>query len=91
MSTTDDTSATASAGPVELVVRPQLGYAVERMTWHPVDLSLPDAEITVLCWLEPGNEWFSGWFDGREWIDAASGGRMEVVTHWAEPNGPRGA
>jgi hypothetical protein len=60
----------------------------EALVWTPTALALPDADITVLCWLEPGAEWFSGWWDGAQWLDAASGGVMEHVTHWAEPAGP---
>lgn len=59
----------------------------ELMEWHPASRK-PDADITVLCWLEPGGEWFSGWWDGESWLDAAHGGPMEKVTHWAEPKGP---
>lgn len=64
------------------------GYAVESMTWCPVDLVMPDADMTVLVWLEPAGEWFAGWWDGAQWLDAASGGPMNGVTHWAEPDGP---
>jgi hypothetical protein len=59
----------------------------EPLHWHPAS-ELPDADITVLCWLEPGGEWFSGWWDGTHWLDAASGGRLENVVAWAEPKGP---
>lgn len=61
---------------------------VKTLRWTPVAQSLPDAEITVLCWLEPMGEWFAGWFDGRVWLDASSGARLDNVTHWAEPVGP---
>ena len=56
------------------------------MNWHPATTK-PDADTTVLCWMDDG-EWFSGWWDGRVWRDCASGGVLEVVTHWAEPEGP---
>ena len=59
-----------------------------RLDWVPVDERLPDDNITVICWLEPGGEWFSGWHADGRWHDAASGGAMEGVTHWAEPVGP---
>lgn len=62
----------------------------ELLTWVSVDRALPDDDITVLCWLEPGGEWFSGYHDGHRWIDCASGGRLDGVTHWAEPAGPNG-
>jgi hypothetical protein len=54
--------------------------------WHPATTP-PDADITVLCWLADG-EWHSGWWAGDVWRDCASGGVLEVVTHWAEPQGP---
>jgi hypothetical protein len=57
------------------------------LNWIPVAERLPDAEITVLCWLDTG-EWFSGWFDGEFWKDAATGDDLDGVTHWAEPEGP---
>jgi hypothetical protein len=59
------------------------------LTWHRAEApTLPDADITVLCWLEPGSEWFTGWWDGHAWLDAATGGTLDGVTHWAEPCGP---
>ena len=60
----------------------------QRLHWVPVSERLPDDDITVICWLEPGGEWFSGWHADGRWHDAASGGRMEGVTHWADPVGP---
>ncbi|WP_396180004.1 DUF551 domain-containing protein [Flavobacterium sp.] len=61
----------------------------ETLVWHPVAERLPDADITVLCWLEPGGEWFPGWYEDGRWHDAAHGGLLENVTHWAEPKGPQ--
>lgn len=60
----------------------------ELLTWHPVAERLPDSDITVLCWLEPGGKWYSGWLDGQTWYDAATGAEMDGVTAWAEPCGP---
>lgn len=63
--------------------------AFEVLGWHSADKRKPDSDMTVLCWMADG-EWFSGWWDagsGR-WLDAASGGTLETVTHWAEPEGP---
>ena len=59
------------------------------LQWHAVGHRKPDSDITVLCWLARG-EWYSGWWeDGRgEWFDAATGGLLEQVTHWGEPEGP---
>jgi hypothetical protein len=44
-------NATAGAG-----MSGDTGYAVESLTWHPVDIDLPDADITVLYWIEPMGE-----------------------------------
>lgn len=64
---------------------------VVMLTWKPIGEGLPDSDVTVLVWLETG-EWFSAWWDDddetRGWYDAATGGRIEGVTHWAEPQGP---
>lgn len=57
------------------------------LIWHPVAERLPDSDITVICWTEDG-EWYSGWHDGDGWRDAATGGELDGVTHWAEPEGP---
>ncbi len=62
--------------------------SVETLHWTRVDQALPDADITVLCWLEPMGQWFAGWWDGLEWRDAATGGTLDNVTHWSEPRGP---
>ena len=61
----------------------------ETLTWTPASTK-PDSDTTVLCWTSEG-EWFSGWWDDHAgcWFDAASGGLLEVVTHWAEPRGPQ--
>ena len=62
---------------------------IEPLAWRPTALALPDADITVLCWTEPAAEWHAGWYDGEQWLDAATGGPMAgTVTHWAEPEGP---
>lgn len=63
----------------------------ELLEWHATATALPDGDITVLCWLQPGDEWFAGWWDGHCWVDAATGGWLEGVTHWAEPEGPAAA
>ena len=63
----------------------------ELLEWHATDAGLPDADITVLMWVHynADADWSSGWWDGQEWRDAASGGVVAgVVTHWAEPEGP---
>ena len=62
--------------------------SLETLRWIPVTAFLPDSDITVLCWCEPMGEWFSGFWDSFEWLDAAHGGPLDNVTHWAEPGGP---
>jgi hypothetical protein len=64
------------------------GDAVETLRWMPVEQELPDADITVLCWLEPMGEWFAGYWDGCVWRDAALHMRLDNVTLWAEPGKP---
>jgi hypothetical protein len=62
----------------------------ELLEWHAAD-TLPDADATVLMWVREGSaaDWASGWWDGEDWRDAASGGVVAgTVTHWAEPEGP---
>ena len=80
----------AVGAPLERGVRQHVGggFAVESLTWTPVDVATPDDEVTVLCWLEPGGEWFSGWHEAGRWHDAAHGGPLDNVTYWAEPVGP---
>ena len=65
------------------------GVAYEVMAWKPAPAHLPDSDTTVLCWLATG-EWQPGWWDDAQqiWLDAATGGQMPGVTHWAEPEGP---
>lgn len=68
----------------------------ELLQWNAAATSLPDADITVLMWVQypddgisREHDWASGWWDGEVWRDAGSA--MIVigkVTHWAEPNGP---
>lgn len=62
----------------------------ETLTWAPASTK-PDSDITVLCWREADQEWFSGWWDDEAgaWFDCATGGIVEGVTHWAEPKGPQ--
>lgn len=63
--------------------------AYEVLAWNDATQRQPDSDITVLCWMADG-EWFSGWWDDErgQWFDAATGGVLEVVTHWANPEGP---
>ena len=61
---------------------------IEELEWVGVG-TLPDAEITVLCWGPDG--FFCGWWDSSEscWRDCESGGIQDEVTHWAQPKGPQ--
>lgn len=63
----------------------------ETLTWTPASTK-PDADISVLCWRKNAQvcEWFAGWWDdeARAWFDAASGGIVDGVTHWADVGGP---
>ena len=63
----------------------------ELLEWHATAAGLPDADTTVLMWVHCGTDadWASGWWDGQDWRDAASGGIVAgTVMHWAEPEGP---
>ena len=62
--------------------------STETLTWTPASTK-PDADTTVLCWT--GEEWFAGWWDDEAgaWFDAATGGIVEGVTHWAHVGGPQ--
>lgn len=61
------------------------------LTWHEAGQQ-PDADLTVLVWIrydDGTSDWAPGWWDGVDWLDAATGGLVGgVVTHWAEPEGP---
>jgi hypothetical protein len=61
------------------------------LEWHSVANGLPNADMTVLMWVEDGRErdWASGWWDGEAWRACNSGGVVAgTVTHWADPAGP---
>ena len=61
----------------------------ELIHWTPASAK-PDSDITVVCWRAAEQEWFSGWWDdgAGAWFDAATGGVVEGVTHWAHVQGP---
>ena len=68
----------------------------EQLQWHDAAAAKPDADITVLLWLqyEDGDAEFArGWWDGEQWRDASSGAPIGSVTGlwWAEPKGPNDA
>ena len=69
-----------------------MSTATEALAWTATSASLPDAELTVMAWVECGDgttDWCSAWWDGEAWNDCASGGLIAgTVTHWATPNGP---
>ena len=61
----------------------------EVLTWHRAHVSLPDSDTTVLCRVADG-ECLQGWYDSewQQWMDAATGGPLERVCWWSEPQGP---
>ena len=64
----------------------------ELLKWHTPASDMPDAEITVLLWVQDGQVagWASGWWDGEDWRLAESGGVCAgTVVAWAEPEGPK--
>ena len=62
----------------------------ETLSWHSVTDALPDADLTVLLWVETGGEsdWVSGWLDGDTWRDSTAMPVAGQVTHWSEVAGP---
>ena len=63
----------------------------ELLTWHAVTDALPDADLTVLMWVEEpdgGRDWFSGWLDGDVWRDSTAMPVAGRVTHWSDVQGP---
>ena len=62
----------------------------ETLSWHSVTDALPDADLTVLLWVETGGEsdWVSGWLDGDTWRDSTAMPVAGAVTHWREVGGP---
>lgn len=67
---------------------------IERLNWHDVAKEMPDAGQTVLLWMRepkplspPG--WGVGWWDDGHWCDSETGMVIvDIVTHWADPDGP---
>lgn len=61
---------------------------VTALRWHDALTGKPDTDTTCLLWL--GDEWHAGWWDSEAgaWFDAATGGIVDGVTHWADPEGP---
>lgn len=69
------------------------GSTAELLEWQSVAGGhYPDADMTVMLWLQYADgtaDWCSGWWNGEQWLDCASGDKVGgVVTHWAEPEGP---
>jgi len=65
----------------------------ELLKWHNADRSKPDADLTVLLWIEDrdgfsSGDWAGGWWDGAAWRLCESGGECSAVVAWAEPAGP---
>jgi hypothetical protein len=73
---------------------------IESIVWHDATQRLPDAQITVLCWLvmpdvsgisvAPDADFECGYYDDAEgaWLSCVTGDVLPHVTHWAEPMGP---
>jgi hypothetical protein len=61
---------------------------IEIITWHNANTTKPDPDISVLCCRE--EDFFCGYYDDEltAWISNESGGIIEGVTHWADPEGP---
>lgn len=65
--------------------------APELLRWVPTQQTMPDADVTVLGWIDEAgaSEWAAVWWDGDCWRDCASGGEVAgQVRYWAEPQGP---
>lgn len=65
-------------------------WSGELLDWYDAAKIKPDAELTVLCWHAKDGEFWTGYWDGEQWIGCESGGTVLGVTYWAVPNGPRG-
>jgi hypothetical protein len=68
---------------------------IEKLTWHDAEKKKPTDASTVLLWMRSPRAfatpaWDIGWWDGDFWMLCESGGKCaHIVTHWAEPQGPR--
>lgn len=74
------------------LVDPATPACTEALTWRHPDDDMPDADISVLLWVRDGlsgQDWCSGWWDGEDWRDCASGGAVDGdVLRWAQVSGP---
>jgi hypothetical protein len=61
----------------------------EMLEWHDAYQRKPAIAKIVLCWNAGAAEFLTGYWDGTAWIGCKSGGRVQGVTNWAEPMGPR--
>jgi hypothetical protein len=67
---------------------------IEKLKWNDATKAPPDAGSTVLLWVRDPTPfanlgWAIGYLDDGEWHDGETDHVMtEVVTHWADPNGP---
>jgi hypothetical protein len=66
---------------------------IEKLTWHDANETKPEDDRTVLlfCRFTYSNPfWMIGWWDGAVWWNSeAASPCLHIVTHWAEPQGPR--
>ena len=64
----------------------------ETLHWHRTADCLPDADTTVLLWVEEpdgAQDWLSGWLDGDTWRDSTAMPLENTrVLYWAEVGGP---
>ena len=65
---------------------------IEQLRWVPVTERLPDAEISVLLWLQAADgstDWGVGHWTGDGWLlDWCGAAPEDQVVAWAEPGGP---
>lgn len=64
-------------------------FYFELLQWHPAAGPKPDTDITVAVW-SAADALLTAYWDSVlcQWIDCASGGEIDDVTHWADPLGP---
>lgn len=67
---------------------------IEKLNWHDADKVKPSVSTSVLLWTRDSRPfspefWSVGyWQEGSWWNSDDNEKRRDIVTHWAEPNGP---
>ena len=67
-------------------------FMSELLEWRDVRTGLPDDTMLVLAWVKRSDEedWTMAFMDAGDWREGESGGLVDgVVTHWAQPEGPK--